>query len=190
MVRFWDPSTGAINIGSKNIRDFSEGDLRRIVSLVSQQAHLFSASVRDNLLMGRPTADENELWRALEAVRLDHFVRALPRGLDTWIGESGRLISGGQARRLAIARTILCNAPIWILDEPTEGLDAQTEQVVLDTLFEVTRDKTMLLITHRLIGLDRMDRILVMENGRIIEQGHHTDLLHGPTRYATLHDRI
>ena len=190
VARFWDPSTGTISIGSKDIRDFSEDDLRRNVSLVSQQAHLFSTSVRNNLLIGRPDADDNDLWRALEAVRLDDFIRSLPRGLDTWVGESGRLISGGQGRRLAIARAILRDAPIWILDEPTEGLDSVTERLVLETLFDITSDKTVLLITHRLVDLDRMNRILIMENGRIIEQGTHTDLLRGRTRYASLCERI
>ena len=188
LARFWDPTTGTISIGSKDIRDFSEDDLRRNVSMVSQQAHLFSASVRNNLLIGRPAADDSDVWRALESVHLDDFIRSLPQGLDTWVGESGRLISGGQARRLAIARTILRDAPIWILDEPTEGLDRVTERLVLETLFDITCDKTVLLITHRLVDLDRMNRILVMENGRIIEQGTHAELLNGRTRYASLRE--
>ncbi len=190
VVRFWDPSSGTITIGSKDIRGFSESDLRRSVSLVSQQAHLFSASVRENLLIGRPGADDADLWQALDSVRLGDFVRSLPRGLDTWVGESGRLISGGQAMRLAVARAILRDAPIWVLDEPTEGLDGVTERHILETLFDVTRGKTVLLITHRLVNLDRMDRILIMENGRIIEQGTHADLLKGRTRYTSLRARI
>ena len=189
-VRFWDPYEGTITIGSVDIRRFSEGELRRSVSLVSQQAHLFSASVRNNLLLGKLEADDAELWQALGAVRLDDFVRALPQGLDTWVGESGRLISGGQARRLAVARAILRDAPIWILDEPTEGLDGETERLVLDTLFDATRGKTVLLITHRLLDLERMDRILIMEDGRIIEQGTHAELGRGRTRYAALCKRI
>lgn len=189
-VRFWDPYEGSITVGSMDIRRFSEGVLRRSVSLVSQQAHLFSASVRNNLLLGKPEAEEVDLWQVLDAVRLGDFVRALPQGLDTWVGESGRLISGGQARRLAVARAILHDAPIWILDEPTEGLDGETEKIVLDTLFGATLGKTVLLITHRLLGLERMDRILIMENGRIIEQGTHAELGRGRTRYARLCERI
>jgi len=119
-------------------------------------------------------------------VRLADFVKSLPQGIDTWIGESGRLVSGGQARRLALARAILRDAPIWVLDEPTEGLDRATERHTMETLFEITSGKTVLLITHRLEGLDRLERILVMEDGRIVEQGTHVELLDGRARYAIL----
>jgi ATP-binding cassette subfamily C protein CydC len=190
LVRFWDPSTGTVTIGSEDIRRFSESELRRNVSLISQQAHLFSASVRENLLIGRPSANEADLWQALDAVHLGDFIRSLPNGIDTWVGESGRLLSGGQARRLTVARVILGDAPIWVLDEPTEGLDVVTERLVLESLFANTGDKTVLLITHRLVDLDRMDRILVMEAGRIIEQGTHAALLKSRTRYASLYRRI
>jgi ATP-binding cassette subfamily C protein CydC len=186
MVRFWDAQSGSVRIGGKDIRGLNERDLRQSVSLVSQQAHMFNASVRDNLLIARPGATEPELWQALAAVRLADFVASLPQGIDTWIGESGRLVSGGQARRLALARAILRDAPIWVLDEPTEGLDRATERRIMETLFEITSGKTVLLITHRLVGLDRLERILVMEDGRIVEQGTHAELLEGRTRYAIL----
>jgi ATP-binding cassette subfamily C protein CydC len=186
MVRFWDAQSGSVRIGGKDIRGLNERDLRQSVSLVSQQAHMFNASVRDNLLIARPGATEPGLWQALAAVRLADFVKSLPQGIDTWIGESGRLVSGGQSRRLALARAILRDAPIWVLDEPTEGLDRATERHIMETLFEITRGKTVLLITHRLVGLDRLERILVMEDGRIVEQGTHAELLEGRTRYAIL----
>ena len=186
MVRFWDAQSGSVRIGGKDIRGLNERDLRQSVSLVSQQAHMFNASVRDNLLIARPGATEPELWQALAAVRLADFVKSLPQGIDTWIGESGRLVSGGQARRLALARAILRDAPIWVLDEPTEGLDRATERHIMETLFEVTSGKTVLLITHRLVGLGRLERILVMEDGRIVEQGTHAELLQDRTRYAIL----
>jgi ATP-binding cassette subfamily C protein CydC len=186
MVRFWDAQSGSVRIGGKDIRGLNERDLRQSVSLVSQQAHMFNASVRDNLLIARPGATEPELWQALAAVRLADFVKSLPQGIDTWIGESGRLVSGGQARRLALARAILRDAPIWVLDEPTEGLDRATERHIMETLFEITSGKTVLLITHRLVGLDRLERILVMEDGRIVEQGTHAELLQDRTRYAIL----
>jgi ATP-binding cassette subfamily C protein CydC len=147
---------------------------------------MFNASVRDNLLIARPGATEPELWQALAAVWLADFVKSLPQGIDTWIGESGRLVSGGQARRLALARAILRDAPIWVLDEPTEGLDRATERRIMETLFEVTSGRTVLFITHRLVGLDRLERILLMEDGRIVEQGTHAELLQGRTRYAVL----
>jgi ATP-binding cassette subfamily C protein CydC len=187
MVRFWDPSSGTVMIGPEDIRNFSESDLRRNISLVSQKAHLFSASLRDNLQIGKSGANDADLWQALDAVHLSEFVRTLPNGLDTWVGESGRLLSGGQARRLALARAILRDAPIWVLDEPTEGLDVVTERLILESLFAHTSGKTVLLITHRLADLDRMDLILVMDGGRIIEQGTHADLLKSRTRYASLH---
>jgi ATP-binding cassette subfamily C protein CydC len=186
MVRFWDPLNGTIRIGSEDIRRFSESDLRKNVSLVSQKAHLFSTSLRDNLQVGKSGANDADLWQALDAVHLSEFVRTLPRGLDTWVGESGRLLSGGQARRLALARAILWNAPIWVLDEPTEGLDVVTERLILDSLFAHTCGKTVLLITHRLTDLNRMDLVLVMEDGRIIEQGTHSELLKNKSRYASL----
>jgi ATP-binding cassette subfamily C protein CydC len=190
LVRFWDPDDGCISLGGEDIRNFSEADIRRFTTVVSQQAHMFSASIRDNLLLGRPGADEEELWSALKAAELLEFVQTLPRGLDTWIGEAGKLISGGQARRLAVARAILHDAPLWLLDEPTEGLDRSAEQRVMQTLFEITRDRTLLLITHRLVALDRVDRILILEKGRIVEQGTHAQLLEGDTRYSALQARI
>jgi ATP-binding cassette subfamily C protein CydC len=186
MVRFWDVQSGSVRIGGEDIRNLSESILRQSVSLVSQQAHMFNASVRDNLLIARPGATEPELWQALAAVWLADFVKSLPQGIDTWIGESGRLVSGGQARRLALARAILRDAPIWVLDEPTEGLDRATERRIMETLFEVTSGRTVLFITHRLVGLDRLERILLMEDGRIVEQGTHAELLQDRTRYAIL----
>jgi ATP-binding cassette subfamily C protein CydC len=186
MVRFWDVHSGSVRIGGEDIRNLSESVLRQSVSLVSQQAHMFNASVRENLLIARPGATEPELWQALAAVWLEDFVKSLPQGIDTWIGESGRLVSGGQARRLALARAILCDAPIWVLDEPTEGLDRTTERRIMETLFEVTSGRTVLFITHRLVGLDRLERILLMEDGRIVEQGTHAVLLQDRTRYAIL----
>ncbi|MGB5421561.1 MAG: cysteine/glutathione ABC transporter ATP-binding protein/permease CydC [Desulfobacterales bacterium] len=186
MVRFWDAQSGSVRIGGKDIRGLSESDLRLSVSLVSQQAHMFNASVRDNLLIARPGATEPELWQALAAVRLADFVKSLPQSIDTWIGESGRLVSGGQARRLALARAILRDAPIWVLDEPTEGLDRAAERHIMETLFDVTSGRTVLFITHRLVGLDRLERILLMENGRIVEQGTPAELMQGRTRYAVL----
>jgi len=190
LVRFWDPDDGRIMLGGEDIRNFSEADIRRFVTVVSQQAHMFNASIRDNLLLSRPGAEEEELWNALKAAELFEFVQSLPRGLDTWIGEAGKLISGGQARRLAVARAILHDAPLWVLDEPTEGLDRAVEQRMMQTLFEITRDRTVLLITHRLVALQRMDRVLILERGRIVEQGTHAQLLKGDTRYSALQARI
>lgn len=170
LVRFWDPDRGCIRIGGRDIRTFCEADLRRIVVLVSQQAHMFNVSIRDNLILARPAAGDNDLWAALRAARLEDVVANLPQGLKTLIGEAGKRLSGGQVRRLAVARAYLRDAPIWVLDEPTEGLDSETEADLLKTLFDLTLGRTLILITHRPVALDRMDRIICLAEGRITEQ--------------------
>jgi ATP-binding cassette subfamily C protein CydC len=190
LVRFWDPQEGCIRIGGVDIRDFSEKDLRRYLAVVTQQAHMFNASLRDNLTLADSRAEEEALQSALKAACMWEFVQSLPQGLDTWIGEAGRNLSSGQAQRVALARAIIKDAPIWILDEPTEGLDRVTEHSVMDSLLAQTRNRTLLLITHRLISLDQMDRIVVIEKGRILEQGSHRELLTKPSRYAELVGRI
>lgn len=186
LVRFWDPQGGRILLGGRDIRDLSEAALRRSMSVVSQQPHLFSATLRDNLRLARPEADERQLWAALRAARLEQFVAALPHGLDTWIGEAGHGLSGGEARRMAVARAVLHDAPVWLLDEPTEGLDAANERLLLDTLLALTAGRTLLLITHRPAALGDMDRIAVLEQGRIIEEGAHEALLAAGGRYGQL----
>ncbi|MCB2166502.1 MAG: cysteine/glutathione ABC transporter ATP-binding protein/permease CydC [Deltaproteobacteria bacterium] len=186
LVRFWDVNAGRILVGGQDIRTLSEARLRREMAVVSQQSHLFNATLRDNLRLASPDADDDRLWGALGKARLDHFVSALPQELDTWIGEAGHHLSGGEARRMAIAQAVLQNAPVWLLDEPTEGLDRVTEQQVMDTLYDLTADHTMLLITHRPVDLHRMDRIAILENGRIVEEGHHDALLANGTYYPRL----
>ena len=196
LVRFWDPTAGRILIGGEDIRSFSEADLRRRISVVSQQAHLFNASIRDNLKIARENASEADMKTALAAARLLDFVESLPEGLDTWIGEGGRELSGGQARRLSVARALLHDAPIWLLDEPTEGLDTVTEAEMMASIYRHTRGKTLILITHRLMpyhmkpsdraslgtaarrasdgqqgGLLPSDAMVVLDRGRIIARG-------------------
>lgn len=185
LVRFFDPATGGIRIGGTDIRKLSEADLRRTVVVVSQQSHLFSATVRENLLVARPDADDGGLRRALAAARLADVVAGLPDGLNTWIGEAGRLLSAGQARRLAVARAILRDAPIWVLDEPTEGLDGQTERELVTSLQEATIGRTVLWITHRLVGMERLDEVVVMESGRVADRGTHAELFARDPRYAS-----
>ena len=148
------------------------------------------ASLRENLQIAQPEATEDDLRQALGSAQLLDFVDSLPKGLDTWIGEAGKLLSAGQARRLAVARAILWDAPIWLLDEPTEGLDRITEKQMMANLDELTADRTVLLITHRLVDLSRMDEILMLERGRIIEQGSHDDLMRSNSHYASLCRRI
>jgi ATP-binding cassette subfamily C protein CydC len=185
LVRFFDPATGSIRIGGSDIRSLSEPDLRRTVAVVSQQSHLFSATVRENLLIAKPVADAAELHRALAAARLVDFVDRLPDGMDTWVGEAGRLISAGQARRLTVARAVLRGAPIWVLDEPTEGLDRRTEKDLVESLLEMTAGRTTLWITHRLVGMESMDAVVVMQNGRVADIGAHGELLERNRRYAS-----
>lgn len=190
LVRFWNPDSGRILLGGEDICTLSEPVLRRSIAVVSQQAHMFNASIRDNLLLARPEAGEEELRDALAVAQLLDFVNDLPDGLDTWIGESGKLVSGGQARRLAVARAVLYDAPLWVLDEPTEGLDTITESDMMQAVHERTQGRTVLLITHRLVDLERMDTILVLERGRIVAQGTHEELLQSKQRYAAMHARI
>jgi ATP-binding cassette subfamily C protein CydC len=189
LVRFWNPAAGRILIGGQDIRDLSESDLRSFICVVSQNAYMFNTTLRKNLLIAKPEASEAELYHALEVVQLSAFVNELPDGLDTWVGEYGKLVSTGQARRLAVARAVLCDAPIWVLDEPTAGLDNVTAQKLMQSLTNLTRNRTVLLISHRLIGLEKTDAIVILEDGRIVEQGTHAELLSGATRYAALQRR-
>ena len=190
LARFYDPEKGRIELGGVDLGKFSEADLREHLAIVDQQAHLFSATVRENLQIAKPGATEAKLWQALEQAHSGAFVKSLPQGLDTWVGESGRLLSGGQAKRLMIARAILKQAPIWVMDEPTEGLDRNTEENVWKNLIDCCRDRTLIIITHRLRHLSHMDRIVLMENGTIIEEGHHKALLNSNGRYAKLQARL
>ena len=184
LVRFFDPETGAVRIGGRDVRTLGESDLRRAIVVLSQLSHLFSATIRENLLIAKRDAGEAELRRALTAARLIDFVEGLPDGLDTWVGEAGQLVSAGQARRLAAARAILRDAPIWVLDEPTEGLDRVTEADLVHSLLELTEGRTVLWITHRLLNLQQMDAIIVLERGRVSDLGTHAELLARNQRYA------
>lgn len=186
LVRFWDPDAGCIRVGGKDLRAVSEDHLRQGMAVVSQQSHLFNATIRENLRLACPDADDKRLWSALRAARLDRFVSALPQGLDTWTGEAGQRLSGGEARRLVIAQAVLRNAPVWLLDEPTEGLDSANEEQLMKTLYELTAQRTMLLITHRPVALDQMDRIAVLDQGRIVEEGRHHTLLANGQHYPHL----
>lgn len=185
-ARFWDPEEGRILIDGLSLNSFSEPDLRRWICVTSQRAHIFNASMRDNLRIANPGASDAQLQDALDAAGLHDFLSNLPGGLDSWIGESGKRISGGQARRLAVARAFLRDAPIWVLDEPTEGLDRITAKALTDRVLSRTIGKTVLWITHRPAEAARMDRIILIEAGRIIAQGDHRTLLEKNRRYRDL----
>lgn len=188
ITRAWDPQQGAILLNEQPLSNLDEPTLRRTMSVVPQRVHLFSATLRDNLLLARPDASDAELSAVLEQTGLSKLLE--DSGLNSWLGEGGRQLSGGELRRLAIARALLHDAPLMLLDEPTEGLDATTESQILDLLAELMRDKTVLMVTHRLRGLARFNRIVVMDNGQVIEQGTHAELLSQQGRYYQFKQRL
>jgi len=188
LTRAWDPRLGEILFNDTALTDFSEPALRKAISVVPQRVHLFSATLRDNLLLASPNASDSELGAMLEQVGLQKLLEG--DGLNEWLGEGGRQLSGGELRRLAVARALLHDAPLMLLDEPTEGLDATTESQILDLLAQVMKNKTVLMVTHRLRGLANFDQIIVMDNGHIIEQGSHAELLAKQGRYYQFKQRL
>lgn len=188
ITRAWDPQQGAVLLNEQPLSNLDEPTLRRTMSVVPQRVHLFSATLRDNLLLARPDASDAELSAVLEQTGLGKLLD--DSGLNSWLGEGGRQLSGGELRRLAIARALLHDAPLMLLDEPTEGLDATTESQILDLLAELMQDKTVLMVTHRLRGLARFNRIVVMDNGQVIEQGTHAELLSQQGRYYQFKQRL
>ena len=162
------PQQGRVLLGGVDIATLAAADVRSRIGWLAQATHLFDDTIRANLLLARPDADDLALWAALDAARIGEMVRALPDGLDTWVGEGGARFSGGQGRRLVLARALLSPAPILILDEPCAGLDAETERAFLATLNEVADGRTIILITHRLTGVERLDRIWRLSGGKAI----------------------
>jgi ATP-binding cassette subfamily C protein CydC len=176
-LRFWDPVEGEVRLGGRDLRDYSEEDLRDAIGVASQATHLFNETLRDNLLLAKPDATRPEIDSALEKARLSEFVGSLPQGLDTPLGEQGLRLSGGERQRLAIARALLRDAPVLVLDEPTANLDPATEHELLAKIYEQTPKRSTLVITHRLVHMERMNGILVLRDGHIVERGTHRALL-------------
>jgi len=184
--RLYDPAAGAVCIDGEDVRRFTVQSLRDQISLVLQDSLLFSGSIRENIAFGRPDAGDAEICRAARTANAEEFILQLPDGYDTVVAERGSTLSGGQKQRIAIARAILRDAPILILDEPTSGLDAASEQTVLAALQVAAAGRTTLTIAHRLRTVRFADRIIVLERGRIVEEGEHRELLGRRGRYAAL----
>ena len=184
--RFYDPQAGTVRLDGVPLTSVDPAAIRSRMALVPQDGVLFSANARDNLRYGNWQASDAEIWEAAKAANAEDFLKALPEGLDTFLGESGTRLSGGQQQRMAIARAILRDAPILLLDEATSALDAQSERLVQDALERLMIGRTTLVIAHRLATVRAADRIIVMEDGRIVEQGSHNTLTKAGGLYAEL----
>ncbi|GCE19080.1 thiol reductant ABC exporter subunit CydC [Dictyobacter kobayashii] len=183
LLRFWDYQEGKITLGGSPLQDYQQDDLYKMVSVVEQDTHLFNTTIRENLLLARKGASEEELIEASKQAQLHDFVQSLPDGYDTQVGEQGLRLSGGERQRVAIARAFLKDSPILLLDEPTVNLDAITERAVLDALKILRQQRTTIMVTHRLAEMEMADEILVLQHGQIVERGTHTSLLQNEGLY-------
>jgi ATP-binding cassette subfamily C protein CydC len=189
LTRAWDPQHGSLLLNGQPLQQWDEASLRASTSVVTQRVHLFSNTLRENLLLASAQSSDAQLVEVLNQVGLGGLLED-DLGLNAWLGEGGRQLSGGELRRLGLARALLHNGDLLLLDEATEGLDAETEQQILALLHEVAKDKTMIMVTHRLQGLQQFDKICIMDSGRIIEQGNHVELISKRGRYWYFHQRF
>jgi ABC-type transport system involved in cytochrome bd biosynthesis fused ATPase/permease subunit len=165
LLRFLDPAEGRVTIGGHDLREYRQEDVRATFALAGQDAHLFDSTIRENLRLARPSAEEAELWAALQRARLGEWVASLPAGLDTRVGEEGTMLSGGQRQRLVLARALLAGAPVLLLDEPTAHLDPSTARALMNDVLDAAADRAVLLVTHRPEGLELMDEIVALAPG-------------------------
>lgn len=175
LLRFWDYEQGSVTLFGRELRAIPPDEARRMVGVVAQNTFLFNATLRENLLIARPDATRADLDRVVAQAQLDTFIQSLPNGYDTWIGEQGLLLSGGERQRVAIARALLKDAPLLVLDEATENLDALTERAIMQAIHTLMQGRTTLIVTHRRAGLEDMDEIRVMRQGRMVERHRRAD---------------
>jgi ATP-binding cassette, subfamily B, bacterial len=186
LQRFYDPSEGAVKIDGIDLSEMARAQFRRQIALVPQDAVIFATTARENIRFGRLDASDEEVEAAAKAAAAHDFLEKLPKGYDTFVGERGVMLSGGQKQRIAIARAILRDAPILLLDEATSALDAESERAVQHAVDEMAKDRTTLIIAHRLATVKKADRIVVFEDGKIVAQGTHDDLVAEGGLYARL----
>jgi ABC-type multidrug transport system fused ATPase/permease subunit len=190
ILRFWDPDQGVITLGGYDLRDILQEDLRRMIAVVSQQTFIFNTTIQDNLLLGKADASLEEIREAARLASIDEFFSALPDGYQTVIGEKGVKLSGGQRQRLAIARALLKDATILILDEATSNLDAESENKIQIAMNELMKGRTTLVIAHRLSTVIDADQILVIDQGRIVQRGTHAELVAETGLYSRLYLQV
>jgi ATP-binding cassette subfamily C protein CydC len=186
MLRFWDPESGRVLLGGRDLRSYPLQELRQQFAVVSQDIFLFNDTVRENIRLGRAGASDAEVEEAADKARIHNFILSLPQGYDTMVGERGIRLSGGEKQRIAIARALLKRSPILILDEATSSLDAESERAIKDTLMELRKGRTTFMIAHRLSTVLDADEILVLKDGRAVERGRHQDLLAMRGEYSRL----
>lgn len=188
IARFYDPQSGAITVGGHDLKEFTCDSLLTNISMVFQNVYLFNDTVRSNILFGKPDATEEEMIEAAKKARCHEFITALPNGYDTIIGEGGGTLSGGEKQRISIARAILKNAPVIILDEATASIDPENEHLIQQAISELTRGKTVITIAHRLATIEQADQILVIDDGAVVQQGTHSTLVNVPGKYKEFVD--
>ena len=186
LLRFYDVTSGEILLDGQNIKNLKQDSLRSFIGFVSQDTYLFDGTIRDNILYGSFNKTEDELIQVAKTAEAFDFIQALPNGFDTVVGERGQKLSGGQRQRISIARALIKDTPVFILDEATSAVDNETEAAIQKSLNKITNEKTTLMVAHRLSTIIHADKIFVIDSGRIIEQGTHEELLKMKGMYKAL----